>query len=110
MATYFSDVYNKYEMQRIIYYSFVIDIKQQNKMAENHIMVSPTRYCHKFTLKRFSYEINGFHRGFHATKIYFDVCLSIDNGAKYACFQMTGTFELMMVRVYNTIYLTYVHI
>lgn len=70
MATYFCDVYNKYEMQRIIYYSFVIDIKQQNKMAENHIMVSPTRYCHKFTLKRFWYEINGFHRGFHATKKY----------------------------------------
>lgn len=27
---------------------------------------------------------------------------SIDNGAKYACFQMTGTFELMMVWIYTT--------
>lgn len=82
--------------KRIIYYSFVIDIKQQNKMAENHIMVRTTRYCHKFTLKTFLvYEINGFHRGFHATKIYVYIVLmyvfSVDNGAKYACFQMTGT-------------------
>lgn len=55
--------------KRIIYYSFVIDIKQQNKMAENHIMVRTTRYCHKFTLKTFLvYENKWFPSRFPCNK------------------------------------------